>query len=88
MKKYLSHILVLAAAAATLSSCAQTEIIAPEDLSKDGFRYEFVINDENSIDETTKASLSSTGVVWEEHDSVGMFLEGYTGYFPGSVFLL
>lgn len=80
MKKGFFYLLALAAAAMTISSCEQNEVNAPENHSKDGFRYEFVINDEGAIDESTKAALSSTGVAWEANDRVGMFLEGYTGY--------
>lgn len=80
MKKSLSYLVLLAAAAMTISSCDQAEVDTPENLSKDGYRYEFVINDENAVDGVTKATLSNTGVEWQANDRVGMFLDGYTGY--------
>ena len=80
MKKSLSYLVLLAVAAMTISSCDQAEVDTPENLSKDGYRYEFVINDENAVDGITKAALSHTGVEWQANDRVGMFLEGYTGY--------
>lgn len=73
MKKLFVSFLALAAAATAIISCNKTEKIEPA--PKDGYTYSFIIND---VD--TKATLDEGGVLWENKDRVGMYLDGYTGY--------
>lgn len=73
MKKLFVSFLALAAAATAIVSCNKTEKIEPA--PKDGYTYSFIIND---VD--TKATLDEGGVLWENKDRVGMYLDGYTGY--------
>lgn len=72
--------MAIAVAALAIVSCTkadQDELQEPQE----GYRYSFsIVDDFASTKSDTKATLGTTGVVWEAGDKVGMFLTGYTGY--------
>ncbi|MBR0313937.1 MAG: choice-of-anchor J domain-containing protein [Bacteroidales bacterium] len=80
MKKIFNSIMAIAVAALAIVSCTkadQDELQEPQE----GYRYSFsIVDDFASTKSDTKATLGTTGVVWEAGDKVGMFLTGYTGY--------
>ena len=76
MKKLFKSVFALAIMGLALVSCNKADEAIPQDPEK-GYIYTFSVVDDVL---STKATLGTTGVAWENGDRVGLFVPNYAGY--------
>lgn len=76
MKKLFKSVFALAIMGLAFVSCNKADEAIPQDSEK-GYKYTFSVVDDVL---STKATLGTSGVAWENGDRVGIFVPNFAGY--------